>query len=315
MRAAFVDLDRLHVDPNDKARVVMDAATVSAGSVTRNNTATTTTIGHVVVGLRHLLMGCNAAVSQYGAPDPDPTKDAQGILNSVPLHPTYGQPSFSPHVREVLMNQADFVLNTLSQADGTVANGAAFANGAWAATTDPTLLESQGAALRTLVEAWFLSQDTKYRDRARAVATKLFTAFWSDPALMFRGVAGGADDVVMTAERFAWLQQALRETYEGVWVPGDPHLDRPALETTIARVNKLYLNGWDDLNGNQTVEKPAECLGARMQLGEQALTGEVATVSNGNIVTSGEDRESDCVLNVAFVGKAAVLGTVHFHAP
>ena len=193
--------------------------------------------------------------------------------------------------------------------------GLAFANGAWKPTTDATLLESQGAALRTLVEAWFLSGDTTYRDRARAVATKLFTAFWSEPARMFRGVAGGADDVVMTAERFAWLQQALRETYEGIWVPGDPNLDRSALEGTIARVNKLYLNGWDDLNGDQTVEKPGECLDARMQLGEQALTGEVADVSNGNIVTSGEDREGDCVLNIAFTGKAAVLGTVHFHAP
>jgi hypothetical protein len=316
MRTAFVDLDRLHVDPNDGAFAVMDAATISGGSVTRSNTATTTTIGHVVVGLRHLLMGCNAAVSQYGAPDPDRSKDVQGILNSVPLNPPYGkQAQFSPHVREVLMNQADFVVSTLSKTDGTVANGATFANGKWTPTTDATLLESQGAALRTLVEAWFLSQDTRYRDRARAVATKLFTAFWSEPARMFRGVAGGADDVVMTAERFAWLQQALRETYEGVWVPGDPYLDRAALETTIARVNKLYLNGWDDWNGNQTVDKPMECLGARMQLGEQALTGEVATVSNGNIVTSGEDRDSDCVLNIAFVGKASVLGTVHFHAP
>jgi hypothetical protein len=316
MRTAFVDLDRLHVDPNDGAHAVMDAATITGGSVTRSNTATTTAIGHVVVGLRHLLMGCNAAVSQYGAPDPDPSKDAQGILNTVSLAPPYGKEAkFSPHVREVLMNQADFVMKTLSQADGTVANGATFANGTWTATTDATLVESQGAALRTLVEAWFLSQVPKYRDRARAVATKLFTAFWSEPARMFRGVAGGADDVVMTAERFAWLQQALRETYEGIWVPGDPNLDRPALETTIARVNKLYLNGWDDVNGNQTVEKPGECLDARMQLGEQALTGEVAAVSNGNLVTSGEDRESDCVLNISYVGKASVLGTVHFHAP
>jgi hypothetical protein len=315
MRTSFVNLDRLHVDPSDAAhRVVMDTATVSGSNVTRSNTATTTALGHVVVGLRHLLMGCNAAVSQYGAPDPDTTKDAQGILNSVPLHPTYGKAtSFSPRVREVLMNQADFVLDVLTQPDGTVANGATFANGTWTPTTDATLQESQGAALRALTEAWLLSQETTYLDRARAVATKLFTAFWSEPARMFRGVAGGADDVVMTPERFAWLQQALRETYEVLWLQDDAYLGRPSLETTIARVNKLYLNGWDDLNGNQTIEKPRECLGARMQLGEQALTGEVATVGNGNLVTSGEDRESDCVLNIAFVGKASVLGTVHFH--
>ena len=217
------------------------------------------------------------------------------------------------------MHQADFVMNTLSQSDGTVANGATYAGGTWTASTDPTLLESQGAALRVLVEAWFLAQGNPqqaegYRTRARAVAATLFTSFWSQPARMFRGVAGGADDVVMTPERFAWLQQALRETYEGIWVPGDPWLDRASLERTIARVNKLYLNGWDDLNGNQTVDKPGECLGARLQLGEQALTGEVATVSNGNIVTSGEDRENDCVLNIAFTGTASVLGTVEFSA-
>ena len=58
----------------------------------------------------------------------------------------------------------------------------------------------------------------------------------------------------MTPERFGWLQQALRETYEGIWVPGDPLLDRGVLEDRIARVNKLYLNGWDDLNGNQNVD-------------------------------------------------------------
>ncbi len=217
---------------------------------------------------------------------------------------------FSPHVREVLMNQADFVMNTLSQADGTVANGATFANGKWNPTTDATLLESQGAALRTLVEAWFLSQDTTYRDRARAVATKLFTAFWSEPARMFRGVAGGADDVVMTAERFAWLQQALREIYEGIWVPGDPLLDRVgAGRPIIARVNKLYLNGWDDLNGNQTVEKPGECLGARMQLGEQALNRRGRHDEPAAIVDQSrrEDREGDCVLNIAF---AANVGSV-----
>ena len=97
----------------------------------------------------------------------------------------------------------------------------------------------------------------------------------------------------MTPERFAWLQQALRETYEAIWVPGDPLLDRAVLEDRIARVNKLYLNGWDDLNGDQKVDKPTECLGARLQLGEQALTGEVATNNNGFPVLQGPDAEKD----------------------
>ena len=168
-----------------------------------------------------------------------------------------------------------------------------------------------------LVEAAFLTpDDTTYRERARAVARTLLTSFWSDPAQMFREQAGGPDDIVMTPERFGWLQQALRETYEAIWVDGDPLLDRSALETRIARVNKLYLNGWDDLNGDQKVDKATECLQARMQLGEQALTGEVASNSNGFPTSEGPDRDNDCVLNISYSKTASVLaGAVHFHSP
>ncbi|HEY6462747.1 MAG TPA: hypothetical protein VIY73_21405, partial [Polyangiaceae bacterium] len=212
MRVAFVDLDRIHTDPG--TGIIVDTASIANGTVTRGTTVSATALGHVVVGLRHLLMGCNAAVSQYGAPDPDPTKDQVGILNSIPIHPP-GAPStpplFSPYVRQVLLRQAAFVRDVLTTPAGSVANDAVLTNGQWAPDTAPTLVESQGAALRVLVEAWFLTQDTSYRDRAQAVARVLLTTFWSDPARMFRGQAGGADDVMMTPERFAWLQQALRE--------------------------------------------------------------------------------------------------------
>ncbi|MDP9000341.1 MAG: hypothetical protein M3O46_09540, partial [Myxococcota bacterium] len=323
MRVAFIDLDRIHVDPS--TGVVVDSAAIGSGSVARGTTLTTTSLGHVVVGLRHLLMACNAAVSQYGAPDSDPSKDDLGILNQVPIHPPAtdgGTPdTFSAHVRRVLMSQARFVLDTLTSSDGSARNGATLTDGRWSATTDATSLEAQAAALRVLVEAWFLTHDTSdgpiYRERARSVARVLLTAFWSDPARMFRGQAPGGDDVVMTPERFGWLQQALRETYKALWVPGDPSLDRSVLEDRIARVNTLYLNGWDDLNGDQRVDKPAECLDARLQLGEQALTGEIGTNNQGYpIPDHPPDRESDCVSNIAYTKTASVLaGNVHFHAP
>jgi len=319
MRVAFVDLDRIHSDP--ATGIVADTATIDGGgNITRGTGATTTALGHVVVGLRHLLMACNASVSQYGAPDGDPTKDALGILNSVPIHPTYdvdggSPPLFSARVRQVLMTQARFVRDTLTQSDGTVANGATLANGMWTPTTDPTTLEAQGAAVRMLGEAWFLTHDSTYLARGRAVAGKLLTAFWSAPARMFRATAGGPDDVVMSPERFAWLQQALRETYEAMWVPGDPLLDRAVLEDRIARVNKLYLNGWDDLNGDQLVQR-SECLSARMQLGEQALTGELGKIDNGFVGSTGGDRDADCVPNITAGKMASVLASqVHFHSP
>jgi hypothetical protein len=322
MRVAFVDLDRIHREPT--TNVIVDTATVTSGSVSRGNAASTVSLGHVVVGLRHLLMACNAAVTQYGSPDGDARKDALGILNSVAIHPPTGDagasPTFSARVREILMAQADFVYGTLTKDDGTVYNGATLAAGTWTPASDPASLESQSAALRVLGEAWFLSGETaagaKYQERARAVARKLLTAFWSDTARMFRATAGGADDVVMTAERFGWLQQALRETYEGLWVPGDPLLDRTVLEGRVARTNKLYLNGWDDLDGNQMVDKNTECLGARLQLGEQVLTGELGLNDNGYIGSTGDDRDSDCVLNISAAKVGAVLaGQVHFHAP
>jgi hypothetical protein len=325
MRTSFVDLDRIHVDP--ATQVINDTATLTGGQLVRSGTVSTTTLGHAVIGLRHLLMGCNAAVSQYGAPDPNPADDALGILNTVPIHPlgrdARGQPTFSARVRQVIMSQAAFVLNVITTPDGTVFNGATLANGTWTANPGAADVQSQGAALRVLVEAWFLSQDVAYQQRAQAVARQLLTTFWSPSARMFRQTAGGADDILMTPERFAWLQQALRETYEGIWIPGDPLLDRSVLEAFIARTNKLFLNGWDDLNGDQAVQKPQECLGARMQMGEQALTGEVGTTSNGVDNSGGADREGDCVYNIAYapgpdggVGVGSLQASqVHFHAP
>jgi hypothetical protein len=317
MRVAFVDLDRIHTDPG--TGIVVDSATIAGGAITRGTTVTTTSLGHVVVGLRHLLMGCNASVSQYGSPDPDPSKDALGILNTVALNPpgaAGSPPLFSPYVRQVLLRQAQFVRDVLTTPSGDVANGATLSGGQWTASTDPALLESQGAGLRVLVEAWFLTQDTSYRDRAQAVARTLLTSFWSDPARMFRAQESGPDDVVMTPERFAWLQQALRETYEAIWVPGDPLLDRAVLEDRIARVNKLYLNGWDDLNGDQSIQQPQECLAARMQMGEQALTGEIGTENNGIPQPSQPDHDQDCVLNIAAAKTGSLLASqVHFHSP
>jgi hypothetical protein len=321
MRVAFVDLDRIHRDP--QTNVIVDSATVGGGAPTRGTETTTVALGHVVVGLRHLLMACNASVTQYGSPDGDATKDGLGILNSVPINPPVGDgaapPTFSARVRQVLMAQADFVYDTLTADDGTVRNGATLSGSTWTASTDPATIEAQSAALRVLGEAWFLSGDAagaKYQDRARSVARKLLTTFWSDAARMFRKTAGGADDILMTPETFGWLQQALRETYEALWVPGDPLLDRSVLEDRVARVNKLYLNGWDDLDGNQLVDKATECLAGRMQMGEQVLTGELGVNDNSFIGSSGPDRDSDCVLNIATAKVASVLaGQVHFHAP
>jgi hypothetical protein len=311
MKVAFVDLDRIHSDPT--LGVLVDTATVGAGGVTRGGTVTTTALAHAILALRQTVLSLNGSISQYGAPDPSPAADLKGILNPLPFTPPASSaldggaaPLFSQRVRQVFAANATFVRDVLTQADGTVANGATIAAGKATPATDPASLESQTAAVRALTEGFLMTGDETFRTRARAVATRLAGDFYSAPARMYRQQAGGPDQVHMTPERFAWLQSALRETYKTLSVPGDPVLDRGVLEERIARTNKLYLNGWDDLNGNAVVDKPQECLGGRMQMAEQALTGELGRDGVGRPTA---DRDGDCVTELAHATSASVLAS------
>ena len=315
MRVALVDLDRMHGDP--RLGVTLDTATVSAGTVTRTGDVSTAALAHVVIALRQTLLALNGAITQYGAADPDPAADVNGALNTPPIHPLPGgtgvaQPTFSARVRALLVANAAFVRDTLSLDDGSVANGATVTAGVASVIAGPPTLESQAAAVRALVEGFLVTGDESYRARARAVARRLESAFYSAPARMFRGVSGGGDEVLMTPARFAWLQSALRETYKVLHVAGDPALGRDVLEDRVARVNKLFLNGWDDLDGNQTPDG-SECLGARLQLGEQALTGELGMDDFSHLTS---DRDRDCVQEIDDAKRGSVMpGAVRFHSP
>ena len=91
------------------------------------------------------------------------------------------------------------------------------------------------------------------------------------------------------------------------------------------RANKLFLNGWDDLNGNGTLsadagDYPSECIlttdggvNGGLQQAEQALTGETGINLEGQHV---RDRDSDCVPELAHAGHASVMAAqIHFHSP
>jgi hypothetical protein len=316
IRAALVDLNRLHADP--RSGVITDTATIAGGVPTSSGTVTTTSLAHVIVGLREALLSCDAAVNQYGAAAEDPSADASGILNSVAIHPPgsgSSPPTFSTHLRNTLLTQAQFVRDVLTDSTGKVANGATLSGGVPSLTTSAATLESQAAAARALTEAFLLTSDDSYRDRARAVVQHLHDAFWSAPGAMFRGSEGGKDEVNMTPERFGWLQSCLRETHKTLSIDGDPLFGRPPLEAIIARINTLYMNGWDDIDGDGVVDHgdggPDECLSARMQQGEQALTGELGRDAFG--LPTG-DRDSDCVPELAHAQNLSVFASdVHFH--
>ncbi|HEY8073968.1 MAG TPA: hypothetical protein VIF62_07660, partial [Labilithrix sp.] len=308
IRVAFVDLVRMHADP--ATGVIADTATVAAGTPTRGATVTTTSLAHVLRGLRQAVLSLDAAVTQYGSADEDPSSDAQGILNTIPIHPpSGGTPAFSSHVRDVFVKNAVFVRDVLTKSDGTVANGFTFGG---AVTSDATTLDAQSAAIRALTEAFLLTGDESFRERARACVRRLDRDFWSPPARMYRELAHGPDVNTMTPSRFGWLQSALRETDKVLFVPDDPVLARPVLEDRVARTNKLFMNGWDDLDGDENVGGN-ECLGARLQLSEMSLTGELGRDRKGQ---PAPDRDADCVLNLGLAGKLSVFaGSVLFHSP
>ncbi|HEY3822128.1 MAG TPA: hypothetical protein VGL81_33415 [Polyangiaceae bacterium] len=308
IRLAFVDLDRIHADPT--LGVITDTATIGGGGqITRSGTVTTTTLAHVVIALRQAVLSLNGSITQYGAPDPSPAADLLGILNPLPFHPPAsanldgGAPLFSQRVRQVFLTNAAFVRDVLTKPDGTVVNSATIAGGVATPSTDPTSIETQTAAARALTEAFLMTGDTTYSARAQAVIKQLATSFYSAPARMYRQQANGPDQIHMTPERFAWLESALRETYKTLYVPGDPVLDRTVLEDRIERVIKLYANGWDDLNGDQVIDAPQECLGGRLQMAEQALTGELGRDGLGRPTA---DRDGDCVIELAHAAKASV---------
>jgi hypothetical protein len=330
IKIAFVDLDRMHADPT--LGVFMDTATVSAGSVTRGTTLTTSSLAHVLIGLRQTLLSVNGAITQYGAADPDPNVDGNCIFtqDALPIHPARvdagAGTSFSTYARSVFTTNAQFFLSTLTTPSGAVVNGVTVTDGVATPLTTPPTLQNQAAAVRALDEAFLLTGDATYQTRAQAVLrTMLGPAFFSAPALMFRGTSGGADEVDMTPELFGFLQSSLRESYKGLSIPGDPLLDRSVLATRIARVNKLFLNGWDDLNGDGLLSPdgggyPSECIlttdagvNGGLQQAEQALTGEIGINLEGQHV---RDRDNDCVPELSHAGHASVMASdVHFHSP
>ena len=84
------------------------------------------------------------------------------------------------------------------------------------------------------------------------------------------------------------------------------------LEARIGRLNKLVINGWDDRNGNGTVDYPAECMRSidgiprsGLQMGERAITGEVG-FSRPELVY---EYDHDCVPNISYVNLPATLAS------
>jgi hypothetical protein len=138
------------------------------------------------------------------------------------------------------------------------------------------------------------------------VWSRVNVTFYDASARVYTATPGPATDVEYTPVRFALLQSAMRDVYELVAArPGGESI-APMLESRLARLNKLVLNGWDDRNENRLVEWPDECVNVvsslprgGLQMAERTLTGESGSLEEqiglGSKRTVTSDREQDCV--------------------
>jgi hypothetical protein len=144
------------------------------------------------------------------------------------------------------------------------------------------------------------------------VYQRVEATFWDPAARLYRPVAGDTSStVVYTPMHFALVQAMLRDVYELIASKDGQTTLATQVLGRVARMNKLVLNGWDDRNGNQSVDWPGECvqgldangvpLGG-LQMAERTLSGE--TGSTADLFDAGPrvatvDREHDCVPEIS----------------
>ncbi len=330
LRLLIVNIDRLHRDPTSGGLV--DDVTFTGGTPTPGTTISTTTAAYSVFGLRTVRRALTSLLQLYSNNTPDistvgvmtPLDDASLPLTGAPD----GATLVSDRLTALINAESQLLLNHLTTADGHAYQGWNVSTNTATSTDDA--LDSYTAAIRGLLTAYLASGNTTYRDRALAVFERMDSVFY-DPAGLVYVATPGAKTVAYTPMRFAVLEGSLRDLYELIGSqPGQKALGL-VLQNRIARLIKLVLNGWDDLNGDMLVDYPNECITTGMapgysipipqgglQMAERALSGELGAACDSNSAAAcadagggyevyTPDREKDCVPEISAVQLPSAL--------
>ena len=296
IKVALVDIDRLHWD--DAHKVLVDTASVSNGAVQRGTIVTALDAAWAIIGMRQALRAIGSTLTLYSNDTPD-TQGIPTVLDPVKLGGAT-QP-LSARTLAMITAEADFIANSLTDANGAVANSFDVAAGTRDLT--PTRIESEAACIRALLDAFLATSNEKYRQTAMLIYDDLGRRFYMDDVRAFRTVEGESNRIVWTPLAHGTLQGALRQYWKLVARrPGNERVAAELLQR-VKRQNKLVLNGWDDANGDDVVQYPSECTGAGLQMGERALTGELARLADHG------DRDRDCVPEISTVHHPSALGS------
>jgi hypothetical protein len=307
IRVGLVDLARMHVDP--ASGIPVDDVTVTGGVPTRGTTLSAPTAAYALLALRTTRRTLSDQLTLYLNMKPDTATvatplDAPGLAAAAPMD------TITDELNALIGTLAGLFYDDLTDATGRAWPGWDVSQSA--PTSDDDSLDSHTAAVRALLQAFLATGDTRYRDRALAVYQRVEATFWDPAARLYRPVAGDTSStVVYTPMHFALVQAMLRDVYELIASKDGQTTLATQVLGRVARMNKLVLNGWDDRNGNQSVDWPGECvqgldangvpLGG-LQMAERTLSGE--TGSTADLFDAGPrvatvDREHDCVPEIS----------------
>jgi hypothetical protein len=315
LRFLIVNFDRLHRDP--ATGLLVDSVTFAQGEPVRGTTLAADSAAYSLVALRTARKSLASALSLYANITPDSAL-VHSPLDDLPFAGAPDGATFSARLNTLIGSQAALFLDGLTTPDGH-----AFA--VWnVATSQPQemsdTLDAHTAAIRGLLAGYLSTGDTRYRDRAVAVFHRMDAVFFHPTGRVYLPTpyAAAPNDFSYTPRRFGLLQGALRDLYELVAsAPGQEKLAE-LLQTRLARMNKLILNGWDDRNLDGSVNWPGECINyidglprGGLQMAERALSGETGSVddllSGAATRVATFDRESDCVPDIAAAHLPAAL--------
>ncbi|HEX4462552.1 MAG TPA: hypothetical protein VIA18_31460, partial [Polyangia bacterium] len=296
VKVAVVDLDRLHWDATHQ--VLVDTASVAGGNIARGTVVTTFDLAYAIVTLRAALRAISSSLTLYSNDTPD-THGLPTALDGARFDGAAAGETLASRMLELITAESEFLADKLIASDGSVSNRYDVQAGAGDGT--PTTLMSEAAAIRGLLDGYLATGNDKYRQLAIAVYADLDKRLWMPDVRAFRTVAGESDRIVWNPLSFGAIQGALRQYWKLVANrPGNEAVAAELLER-VKRTNKLIANGWDDTNGDDIVQYPSECTGAGLQMGERALTGELARPEDGG------DRDHDCVLEISLAKRPAAL--------
>jgi len=273
---------------------------VADGGIVRGSLVTTVELCESILALRNTYRSLNASLQLYSNDTPD-IIGAPGALDAASLTGAAYDGGLSAHIVDLIRMEGNFLVRDLVTADGGVVNS--FDLSTQVPDSSPTDLASEAAAIRALLEVYLVTSEEPFRDLSEAIYQDMSNRFWMADILAYRTTAGVDSPMQYTPQRFGLLHGALRQYYKLVASQASQGTEGALVLQRIKRTFKLVVNGWNDLNQDDRIQYPGECMDTGLEMGERALTGEL-----GNPGDDG-DREKDCIREISYVHLPAALGS------